>query len=297
MSVRGARGVLAMFIAVAAFSFMDALLKLFAAHYAPAQVTFLRAVSSLPFVLLPLWWQGRLGELRPVRPGLHIVRAVLGVIMLSSFIVALRDAPLAAVYSIYMGAPLLIAALAAWFLGERVGLGGWMAILVGLGGVLVILQPRPDGMPPIAGLAALLSALCYAAAVLVARVLTLTDSTASVVFMFLALMAAISLVFAAPAWRPVVAAHWPLILATGALGAVGQHHITVAFKHAPAALVAPVEYTALLWGLGIDWVFWAVRPDAMMLSGAALVIVAGLHVLWRERRARPDPRTGGDDAP
>jgi len=272
-----------MFIAVAAFSFMDALLKTFAAHYSPAQVTFLRAVSSLPFVLLPLWWSGRLGELRPVRPALHLVRALLGILMLLSFIAALRDAPLAAVYSVYMGAPLLIAAFAAWFLGERVGLGCWLAILVGLVGVLVILQPRPDGMSPTAGLAALLSALCYAGAVLVARVLTRTDTTASVVFMFLAWVAVISLALALPGWAPILTAHWPLIVATGALGAVGQHYITVAFKHAPAAIVAPVEYTALIWGLGIDWVVWSVAPDATMLTGAALVILAGLYVAWRER--------------
>jgi drug/metabolite transporter (DMT)-like permease len=277
------RGLAAMFIAVAAFSFMDALLKTFAAHYSPAQVTFLRAVSSLPFVLLPLWWSGRLCELRPVRPALHLVRALLGILMLLSFIAALRDAPLAAVYSVYMGAPLLIAAFAAWFLGERVGLGCWLAILVGLVGVLVILQPRPDGMSPTAGLAALLSALCYAGAVLVARVLTRTDTTASVVFMFLAWVAVISLALALPGWAPILTAHWPLIVATGALGAVGQHYITVAFKHAPAAIVAPVEYTALIWGLGIDWVVWSVAPDSTMLTGAALVILAGLYVAWRER--------------
>jgi drug/metabolite transporter (DMT)-like permease len=288
MSLRGARGVLAMFIAVAAFSFMDALLKTFAAHYPPAQVTFLRAISSLPFVLLPLWWQGRLAELRPVRPGLHLVRAVLGIAMLFSFIKALGEAPLASVYSVYMGAPLLIAAFAAWFLGERVGLGCWLAILVGLVGVLVILQPRPDGMPAAAGLAALLSALCYAAAVLVARVLTRTDTTASVVFLFLALIALLSMVFALPTWTAILASHWPLIVATGALGAVGQHYITVAFKHAPAAVVAPVEYTALIWGLGIDWVIWSVRPDSTMLLGAALVILAGLYVAWRERHPSAD---------
>ena len=297
MSVRGAQGVVAMFIAVAAFSFMDALLKVFAAHYPPAQVTFLRAVSSLPFVLLPLWWQGRLGELRPVRPGLHLVRAVLGVVMLGSFIAALREAPLASVYAIYMGAPLLIAALAAWFLGERVGLGGWMAIVVGLVGVLVILQPRPDGMPPAAGIAALLSAVCYAAAVLVARVLTRTDPTPSIVFVFLVLMAAISLLLSLGGWVPVLVSHGPLIAATGVLGAIGQHYITVAFKHAPAAVVAPVEYTALIWGLGIDWVFWSVRPDAVMLVGAVLVILSGLYVAWLERRPTPAGSETATDAP
>ena len=170
-----------------------------------------------------------------------VCRALLGILMLLSFIAALRDAPLAAVYSVYMGAPLLIAAFAAWFLGERVGLGCWLAILVGLVGVLVILQPRPDGMSPTAGLAALLSALCYAGAVLVARVLTRTDTTASVVFMFLAWVAVISLALALPGWAPILTTHWPLIVATGALGAVGQHYITVAFKHAPAAIVAPQD--------------------------------------------------------
>ena len=175
MQSGSAKGVLAMFIAVAAFSFMDALLKLFAAHYPPMQVIFLRATASLPFLLLPLWWRGGLAELRPTRPWLHLARALLGIVMLSTFVIALRDAPLASVYSVYMFAPLLIAAFAAWFLRERVDAGCWIAIVVGFLGVLVILQPRPDGLPAAAGLAALVSALCYAAAVLVARVLTRTE--------------------------------------------------------------------------------------------------------------------------
>lgn len=283
MQSRGATGVLAMFIAVAAFSFMDALLKLFAAHYPPMQVTFLRATASLPFVLLPLWWRGGLAELRPTRPWLHLARALLGILMLTTFIAALRDAPLASVYSVYMFAPLLIAALAAWFLRERVELGCWIAIAVGFIGVLVILQPRPDGLPVAAGLAALLSALCYAAAVLIARVLTRTEHTAAVVFSFLALMAVVAGAFAVRGWVTVEPTHWGLVAAVGAFGAVGQHYITVAFKNAPAAVVAPVEYTALLWGLGLDWVFWSVAPNGAMLVGATLVIAAGIYVAWRER--------------
>lgn len=283
MRSRGAKGVLAMFIAVAAFSFMDALLKLFSAHYPPLQVIFLRATASLPFLLLPLWWRGGLAELRPTRPWLHLVRALLGVAMLGTFILALRDAPLASVYSVYMFAPLLIAALAAWFLRERVDAGCWIAIVVGFLGVLVILQPRPDGLPAAAGFAALFSALCYAAAVLVARVLTRTEHTAAVVFSFLALMALIAGVFAVPHWVPVDPAHWAFVLAAGGFGAAGQHYITLAFKHAPAAVVAPVEYSALLWGLALDRVFWAVVPDPTVLAGAALVIAAGIYVAWRER--------------
>lgn len=276
-----------MFIAVAAFSFMDALLKLFAAYYPPFQVSALRAAASLPFVLVPMWLAGRLAELRPTRLGLHVLRGLLGVVMLATFVSALREAPLASVYSLYMAAPLLIAALAAWWLGERVDAGRWLAILVGLVGVLVILQPRPGGLSWAAGVLATLSALCYALAAITARVLTRTERSPTMVVTFLLIVMVVAGAIAAPDWVAIRSSDWILIAATGALGAVGQHAITEAFRHAPAAVVAPIEYTALLWGLGIDFVVWSVWPNATMLGGAALVIAAGLYVAWREHRGTP----------
>lgn len=276
-----------MFIAVAAFSFMDALLKQFAAHYPPFQVSTLRAAASLPFVLVPMWLAGRLGELRPTRLGLHLVRGLLGVVMLATFVAALREAPLASVYSVYMAAPLLIAALAAWWLGERVDAGRWLAIVVGLAGVLVILQPRPGGLSWAAGVFATLSALCYALAAITARVLTRTERSPTMVVTFLAIVTLVAGGIAAPDWVSIRPGDWLLIAATGALGAIGQHAITEAFRHAPAAVVAPIEYTALLWGLGIDFVVWSVWPNATMMGGATLVIAAGIYVAWRERRGTP----------
>ncbi|MFZ9708387.1 MAG: DMT family transporter [Steroidobacteraceae bacterium] len=285
MQSDSARGVFAMFIAVAAFSFMDALLKVFAAHYPPFQVSTLRAAASLPFVIVPLLYSGRLAEFKPNRIGLHLLRGLLGVVMLATFVAALRAAPLASVYSVYMGAPLLIAALAAWWLGERVDAGRWIAIAVGLGGVLIILQPRGDGLSGWAGLLATLSALCYALAAITARVLTRTERSATMVFSFLVVVTVFSGLLAAPDWIAIRPSDWGLIALTGALGAAGQHYITEAFRHAPASVVAPIEYTALLWGLGIDWVVWAVFPNTTMLGGATLVIAAGLYVAWRERRS------------
>jgi len=283
MKSGSAQGVTAMFIAVAAFSFMDALLKLFAAHYPPLQVSALRALASLPFVILPLLVQGRLAELKVRRVGLHLLRGLLGVVMLASFVYALAAAPLASVYSIYMAAPLLIAALAAWWLGERADLGRWLAIIVGLIGVLVILQPRPGGLALAAGIAASISALCYALAVITARVLTRSENSPSMVFSFLLIVSVIAGGLALPDWVPIRAGDWLLIAATGGLGAIGQHYITEAFRHAPAAVVAPIEYTALLWGVGIDWVFWQVLPDGVILSGAGIIIAAGAYVAWREK--------------
>lgn len=283
MSQSTARGVLAMFVAVAAFSFMDALLKLFSAHYPPLQVSAIRALASLPFVVAPLAWQGRLAELRPVRALPHLLRGLLGVVMLGTFVYALRGQSMADVYSIYMAAPLLIVMLAALLLGERVDLGRWLAILVGLAGVIVILQPTGTGLGWVAGLAAVASALCYALGVIVARVMTRTERSSTMVFSFLLVVAVVCTALSLPGWVSIDAAHWPWIVAVGVLGTIGQHGITEAFRHAPASTVAPIEYTALLWGLGIDWVFWSTRPSAMMLAGAALVIGAGLYVAWRER--------------
>lgn len=283
MSQTAARGVLAMFVAVAAFSFMDALLKLFAAHYPPLQVSAIRALASLPFVVAPLAWSGRLRELRPVRVLLHAGRGLLGVIMLGTFVFALRGQSMADVYSIYMAAPLLIVLLAALLLAERVDLGRWLAILVGLTGVIVILRPSGSGLEFVAGLAAVASALCYALGVIVARVMTRTESSPAMVFSFLAIVALVCGLLSVPGWVAIRAEHWPWIAAVGVLGTIGQHYITEAFRHAPASTVAPIEYTALLWGLGIDWVFWSTYPSATMLAGAALVIGAGLYVAWRER--------------
>lgn len=191
-----------MFVAVAAFSLMDALLKLFAAHYPPIQVTAIRALASLPFLLVPLWYRGRLAELRPQRIGLHLLRGALGILMLVTFIMALRDASLSSVYSLYMSAPLLIAVLAALLLKEKVDVGRWLAIVVGLIGVLIILQPRPDGLPLLAGLTAALSALCYAFAAITARILTRSEKSPAIVFTFLLIIALVAGAIAMPNWIP-----------------------------------------------------------------------------------------------
>jgi drug/metabolite transporter (DMT)-like permease len=92
---------------------------------------------------------------------------------------------------------------------------------------------------------------------------------------------------AVPHWAPLQYDHWPLFLGIGVTGALGQHFITEAFRHAPAAVVAPFEYTALLWGVALDLVIWRVLPGAVTLGGGAIVIGAGLYLLARERRQVP----------
>jgi len=285
------RGILAMLVAVACFAIMDAQLKLLAGHYGPMQVAFLRGVASLPFVLLPVVVRGRLARLRPVNVRLHLARGALSVLMLGAFIFAVRESSLATTYSIFMFAPLLVAALSAPLLGERVVGAQWGAIAVGLAGVLLMVAPRGGGgWVSLGALAALLAMATYSLSVVSLRLLARTDSTESMVFWFSVLLGAGAGLLAIPDWVPLQFAHWSLFVGIGVSGALGQHFITEAFRHAPAAVVAPFEYTALLWGMLLDLAIWRVLPGPVTLVGGGIVIGAGLYLLARERGQVPPAR-------
>jgi drug/metabolite transporter (DMT)-like permease len=105
------------------------------------------------------------------------------------------------------------------------------------------------------------------------------------VFWYLLLLSIGAGVLAAPGWVPLRAVDWPWIVAVGLTGWAGQHVITEAFRLAPASVVAPYEYTALVWAVGIDWVVWEVLPGLRMLVGSLIIVGAGLYLLHRERRA------------
>jgi drug/metabolite transporter (DMT)-like permease len=278
------RGIAAMLVAVAAFAAMDAVLKVLTLHYPPMQVGALRGAASLPFVLASIAVLGKWRELRPVRWQLHLVRGVLAVVMLTGFIYAVKMLSLADAYAIFFVAPLLVTAFAVPILGEHVDWRRWVAIGVGLAGVLVMLRPSGEALSAIGTIGALLSAVAYALASISVRVLTRTDTTTSMVFWFLVLLTLFAGLLAIPEWIPVRLADWGWIAALGATGSIGQHFITEAFRNAPASVIAPFEYTALVWAVGIDWAFWGVVPGARLYAGAAVIVAAGLYLIWRERQ-------------
>lgn len=274
-----------MLASVAVFSVMDSMLKLLSAHYAPLQVACIRGAAALPFVLAPIIARGRLARIRPVNVKLHLLRAALSIVMLSAFVLAVRESSLASTYAIFMCAPLLVAGLSAPLLGEKVAGAQWGAIAVGLGGVLLMLKPGPDGWITTGALWAVLATIMYTVSVVSLRLLARTDTNESMVFWFTATLAIGAGLLAIPDWRPLQAAYLPLMVGVGACGAFAQYLMTVAFRSAPAAVVSPFEYTALVWGAGLDVLIWSVWPSAVTLLGGAIVIGAGLYLIARERRA------------
>ena len=277
------RGAMFMLAAVLLFCLMDAGLKLLSAHYPPFQVATLRGASSLPLVLAWALWTGGLRPLLRVRWSLHIMRGVLGIAMMAGFVYALRTLPLSTAYAIFFVAPLMITALSVPFLGEHVGPRRWTAIAIGLVGVIVVLRPTGEGMMSLAGLAVVVAAFGYSVSAITVRIILRTDSTQALMVWLLVFMAAGAGALAAPDWVALRAQDAWLIAGIGVAGALGQYTITEAFRLGEASLIAPLEYTALVWGVMLDATLWGVLPDSVTWLGAAIIVASGLYLLRRER--------------
>ena len=287
------RAIPMMLLAVATFALLDAGPKQLSKHYPAFQVAALRGAASLPFVLA---WALATGGVRPllrVRWPLHLLRGAMGVAMMASFVYALRTLPLSTAYAVFFVAPLLVTALSVPILGERVGPRRWTAIGIGLVGTLVLLRPTGEGLVSIASLAVLLAAAMYAVSAISVRVMARTDSTQSMMVWLMALMALGAGLLAWPNWTPVASTDLWLILGIGIAGGIGQYAVTEAFRVGEASLIAPLEYTALVWGVLLDLTLWGVLPDGATWIGAAIIVASGLYLLRRERVAggRVEPVT------
>jgi drug/metabolite transporter (DMT)-like permease len=273
------RSVSAMIAAVAIFSLMDSLLKLLSNHYPPMQVAALRGMSSFPLICAYVVWRRAVPSLFRVRWGYHVLRAVLGISMLALFSYALQTLPLAETYSLFFIAPLMITGLSAPMLGERVDAARWRAIIVGFLGMLVVLRPTGNGMLTLGGVAVLGTAACYAVSSITVRVIGRTDSSESMVFWLMFAMAFGAGALAAPHWVAIASGDWPLIAGLGVSGFIAQLLVTEAFKHGEVSAIAPFEYTALAWGIALDWLLWHSLPDMWMLCGSAIIVASGVYLI------------------
>ena len=276
------RSIYAMLAAVVFFSMMDTCMKLLSAHYPAMQVAALRSLSSLPLVCAYLVWRGAHRTVLRIRWSLHLLRAAIGIAMLALFAYGVRTLSLAEAYSIFFVGPILITALSVFVLKETVDARRWIAIAVGMGGVLVVLRPTGEGVLSLAGLAVLASAVGYAVSAVSGRVLARTDRSEHMVFWLMLLMSIGAGALAAPGWVRVEAAHLPLLGGLAVSGFLAQLAITEAFNHGEASVVAPFEYTALAWAVAIDWLMWKTLPDEYTLLGAAIIIGSGLYLIRHE---------------
>ena len=271
-----------MLIAVAMFSVMDTSMKVLSSHYPAMQVTAMRALSSLPLLCGYLAYRGAFRKVLKIRWPMHLLRGALGIAMLTMFAYGLKTLSMAEAYTIFFIAPTLITALSVFFLKERVDAAQWCAVAVGMLGVLVVLRPDGSGFLTMGGLAILGAAACYAVSAIASRVLSRTDANESIMFSLLVLMAGGGLALSWQGWVAVRQQDLLVLAALAVSGFLGQLAITEAFSKGKASTVAPFEYSALAWGVAIDWLLWHTLPDGYTLLGAGIIIASGIYLVRRE---------------
>ncbi len=287
------RGIGLKVASVAVFMVMATCVKVAAAHVPPGEIVFFRSAFAVPVILGWLWWLGEMRHgLETTNTMGHVWRGLVGASAMALSFTALGLLPLPEVTAIGYAAPLLVTIFAAMFLGETIRIYRLSAVGLGLVGVLIVLYPRLSVMSvegatrleTVGAMAMLMAAVFMALAQVFVRKLVQTETTAAIVFYFSLTCTALSLVTIPFGWvwpTPWVAA---LLVAAGLLGGLGQILLTASYRHAETAVIAPFEYTSILLALVIGYTLFDEVPTAAMLGGAALVTVAGLIIIWRERQ-------------
>jgi drug/metabolite transporter (DMT)-like permease len=279
------RAVVLALASYACFSTADALVKLAAARLPVEQIALLVCGFALLPVLFLVRGAGGLAALRPRRPALVLARGVLTALCALAAWRAFALLPLADAYAILFLAPILVTAFSALFLGEPVGIRRWSAAAVGFLGVLLMVRPDFAGLG--AGhLLALAAAALGAASFCVLKKIGNGETSAAILFVLFTSIAAIAAPGAILGWKPLDAESLLWVALAGLLQGSGQAALVLATREAPASLVAPFQYSQMLWAVLFGLLIFGDRPAPMLFVGMALVVGSGLYILWRERVRR-----------
>jgi S-adenosylmethionine uptake transporter len=274
-------GILLMLAGDFVFALLDALAKWLATSFPIGQVVLVRSLASLLF-LSPLIARQGVGELfRVDRPLTQVMRVLAMAVDVFFFYAAVIRLPLADVMSFYMAGPIYVAALSHFMLGERVGWRRWIAILLGFVGVLIILRPS-SGVFSFGSLYALIGSIGFALAIIFSRMLRGTSDTVLVTWQTIG-AALVAGVLAIGEWVPATNFDYGAMIVLGFVSCVAHMLITRALKLAPASTLAPLHYTLLLWAIVFGWVFFGDVPSWRMLAGAAVIVLAGLFIVHRQK--------------
>jgi len=283
------------------FAVMSALVRFLGEKYPVGQTVFFRSAFAIPPVLAIYAWRNELAAaVRTDRPLGHAGRGLISIFGMFCNFSALARLPIVDATAISFVAPLITVALSAIFLKESVRIYRWSAVLIGFGGILVMLGPHFD-IGAHAGAAttalglgfALCGAFCNAGSVVQTRRLTETETTSSIVFYFslscaLAGLASWPLSRLVPGWGlDWLTPTWlelAALVTVGLCGGLAHILLTESFRWAPASLVAPFDYTAMIWAFLLGFFFFSELPTIHVFIGTSIIAGAGLFVIWRERR-------------
>ena len=248
---------------------------------------FYRQALALPIVFAWAMTSGGLNSIRTGRIGVHVSRTVIGMTGMVLNFLSYILLPPAEAATIGFTMPIFGTILSALILKESTGLHRWSAVAIGFLGVLVMIRPDSGHFPPIGLAVAVAASLVTACVSLVLRELGRTEEAGTVVFWFTLLSVpplGVAMLFVGQAHD---AATWGLLLLIGVVGGIAQLCLTAALRWGPVSLVLPMDYSTIIWTTLLGWALWGVLPEETTWIGAALIILSGLYIAWREHaRAR-----------
>lgn len=276
-----------------AFTVMSAGIKWVGSDYPTGQIVFFRSFFALVPLLVWLALRGDLvASVRTDDLRGHILRGLMGSCAMFSGFVAVSYLPLSDSVVIGYLSPLVTVVLAALFLGETVRVYRWTAVAAGFVGVVIMVSPHLGA----AGLASgaggttigvafgVLGACCAAVATVQVRRLTARESTGAIVLYFTLLTTALGAATILLGWKVPSPAQFGILVGIGILGGIGQILMTQSYRHADASLIAPFDYTTMIWAFLLGWLLFGQLPGTAVVVGGTVVAGAGLFVIWREHR-------------
>ena len=276
------------------FTLMSVLVRDLGGEVPVGEVVFFRGLFAIPPVIAIYAWRHEImAAIHTRQPFGQLLRGLISCTGMFANFSALARIPIADVTAIGFASPLITVALAAWILKERVRIFRWSAVVIGFVGVIIMLLPHFDigrfavvatATTMVGSVLALCSAFTNAAATIQTRRLVRTEKTASIVFYFsltTAIGGALTLPFE---WHTPSLLQFLELVALGVLGGIGHIFLTESYRYAPASVIAPFDYSSMLWALLLGYWFFGEAPGALVLIGAAIVVAAGLFVIWRERQ-------------
>ena len=275
------RGALLSLAAFGLYATHDVAVKTLGAHYTSFQIIFFSGLLSFPVVSILLMSDKTDGNLVPRHPWWSLLRSMTGVATGAMGFFAFSVLPMAQCYAMLFAMPLVITLLSIPMLGEEVGLRRGLAVLVGLAGVLIVLRPGSAPMS-LGHLAALGAAVMGAMSSVIVRKIG-KDERSVVLMMYPMLMSVAAMGLMLPfVYRPMPVAHLGLTAVVSVLGMGGAFLMILAYRTAPAVIVAPMQYSQIIWAAFYGWLLFGEAIDIWTAAGSAVIIASGLYIVLRE---------------
>lgn len=273
-------GIALMLLGDLLFALNDVMGKWLVASFAVGQVLVIRAIGSFIVLGPMLVMQGPAALFKVEKPLLQLVRAIMTIGDVALFYTSVAYLPLADVMTFYMAGPIYVAAISHFALGERIGWRRWTAVAVGFVGVIIALRPSTAmfSLPSLYGIG---GSLTFAFTLVLNRYLRSTSDATLVTWQTVAALIA-GIIMSIGRWQSASLFDWFGMLSLGVVASSAHLLLTRSLKLAPASLLAPLQYTLLLWAIVFGFLFFGNIPDAQLMFGAVVIIIAGLFIFHRK---------------